>query len=134
MADYMIDSLDSVNDPVLNGQEAAEAAETLVTETETEITEGDIREIEVSEAQKASQWYVVHTYSGYENKVKANLEKSIEVNGLQDMIHEVTIPVEEVAELRNGKRRTVKRKIFEPEIHDGTRRFGGNTLRTKIGV
>ena len=61
---------------------------------------------------EAAKWYVVHTYSGYENKVKANLEKSIEVNGLQDMIHEVTIPVEEVAELRNGKRRTVTRKIF----------------------
>ena len=59
-----------------------------------------------------AKWYVVHTYSGYENKVKANLEKSVEVNGLQDMIHEVTIPVEEVAEIRNGKRRVVQRKIF----------------------
>ncbi len=114
MADYMIDSMDSVNDSELNGQEAAEAAEMSVIEAEdeTEITEGELQAIEVSEAQKASQWYVVHTYSGYENKVKANLEKSVEVNGLQDMIHEVTIPVEEVAELRNGKRRTVKRKIF----------------------
>ena len=39
-------------------------------------------------------WYVVHTYSGYENKVKANLEKSVENNGLQHLIHEVSIPVE----------------------------------------
>ena len=57
-------------------------------------------------------WYVVHTYSGYENKVKANLEKSVENNGLQHLIHEVSIPVEEVVEIRNGKRRVVQRKIF----------------------
>ncbi len=118
MADYMIDSVDSVNDSVLNGQEAAEAVEVAAEAVdtaeavETEITEEEIEQIAVSAAEKASQWYVVHTYSGYENKVKVNLEKSIEVNGLQDMIHEVTIPLEEVAELRNGKRRTVKRKIF----------------------
>ena len=41
-------------------------------------------------------WYVVHTYSGYENKVKANLEKTVENNGLQDLIAEVQIPIEEV--------------------------------------
>lgn len=58
------------------------------------------------------QWYVVHTYSGYENKVKANLEKSVENNGLQHLIQEVSIPIEEVEEIRNGKRHTVQRKIF----------------------
>ena len=58
-------------------------------------------------------WYVVHTYSGYENKVKTNLEKSVEVNAsLQDKILEVFIPLEEVVEIRNGKRRVVQRKIF----------------------
>ena len=59
-----------------------------------------------------AQWYVVHTYSGYENKVKANLEKSVENNGLQHLIQEVSIPVEEVIEVRGGKRHTVQRKIF----------------------
>ena len=44
------------------------------------------------------KWYVVHTYSGYENKVKVNLEKSVENNGLQDKIVEVCIPVEEAVE------------------------------------
>ena len=58
------------------------------------------------------QWYVVHTYSGYENKVKANLEKSVENNGMQDLIQEVKIPVEEVVEIKNGKRRIVQRKIY----------------------
>ena len=55
-------------------------------------------------------WYVVHTYSGYENKVKANLEKSVENNGLQDLIGEVQIPIEEVIEIKNNKRRVVPRK------------------------
>lgn len=61
---------------------------------------------------ESAQWYVAHTYSGYENKVKANLEKAVENNGLQDLIQEVKIPVEEVIEIKNGKRRTVQRKIY----------------------
>ncbi|MBQ6476631.1 MAG: transcription termination/antitermination protein NusG [Clostridia bacterium] len=59
-----------------------------------------------------SLWYVVHTYSGYENKVKANLEKMIENRGLQNLIQEVNVPLEEVVEVRNGKRKSVARKIF----------------------
>jgi len=58
------------------------------------------------------QWYVAHTYSGYENKVKANLEKAVENNGMQDLITEIRVPVEEVVEVKNGKRRTVQRKVY----------------------
>ena len=58
------------------------------------------------------QWYVVHTYSGYENKVKANLEKIVENNGLEDMIQEISIPVEEAIEIKNNRRRTVQRKLL----------------------
>ena len=58
------------------------------------------------------KWYVVHTYSGYENKVKVNLEKAVENNGLQEMISEVRIPTEDVIEIKNNKRRTVQRKIL----------------------
>jgi transcriptional antiterminator NusG len=57
-------------------------------------------------------WYVAHTYSGYENKVKANLEKAVENNNMQDLITEIRVPVEEVVEVKNGKRRTVQRKVF----------------------
>ncbi|MCQ2453429.1 MAG: transcription termination/antitermination protein NusG [Clostridia bacterium] len=57
-------------------------------------------------------WYVVHTYSGYENKVKDNLEKTVENNGMQDLIFEIVVPTEEVAEIRNGKRVTYQRKTF----------------------
>ena len=49
-----------------------------------------------------AQWYVVHTYSGYENKVKVDIEKTIENRGLQDQILEVSVPLEEVIELKNG--------------------------------
>ena len=58
------------------------------------------------------KWYVVHTYSGYENKVKVNLEKAVENNGLQDLITEVRIPTEDVTEIKNNKRRVVQRKIL----------------------
>ena len=58
------------------------------------------------------KWYVVHTYSGYENKVKVNLEKSVENNGLQDKIVEVCIPVEEAVEIKNNKRRLVQHKLL----------------------
>lgn len=57
-------------------------------------------------------WYVVHTYSGYENKVKANLEKSVENRGMQDMILEVKVPMEDSIEVKNGKKKTVSRKVY----------------------
>lgn len=59
-----------------------------------------------------TQWYVVHTYSGYENKVATNLEKMVENRRLQDMIQEIRIPTETVVEIKDNKRREVERKIF----------------------
>ena len=58
------------------------------------------------------EWYVVHTYSGYENKVKANLEKTVENRGMQDIICEVIVPMEEVVEIRNEKRHYRQQKVF----------------------
>ncbi len=58
------------------------------------------------------EWYVVHTYSGYENKVKDNLEKAVENNGMQALITEVVVPTEEVVEIKNGKRVTSLHKTF----------------------
>ncbi|TDQ34695.1 transcription termination/antitermination protein NusG [Aureibacillus halotolerans] len=57
-------------------------------------------------------WYVVHTYSGYENKVKANLEKRVESMGMQDKIFRVVVPEEEETEIKNGKRKVSKKKVF----------------------
>lgn len=59
-----------------------------------------------------AKWYVVHTYSGYENKVKANIEKSVENRGISDLIQRVEIPMEDVMEEKNGAQEVVKRKIF----------------------
>ena len=60
----------------------------------------------------ASKWYVVHTYSGYENKVRDSLLKAVENNGMQDKIVDVRIPVEEAVEIKNNKRRVVQRKLL----------------------
>jgi transcriptional antiterminator NusG len=57
-------------------------------------------------------WYVVHTYSGYENKVKANLEKRVESMAMQDKIFRVIVPEEEETDIKNGKKKVVKRKVF----------------------
>jgi transcriptional antiterminator NusG len=57
-------------------------------------------------------WYVIHTYSGYENKVKANLEHRIESMGVEDQIFQVLVPMEEEIEIKNGQRQTVNKKVF----------------------
>ncbi len=57
-------------------------------------------------------WYVVHTYSGYENKVKANIEKTIENRHLEDQILEVRVPMQDVVELKDGQSRQVQKKMF----------------------
>ena len=59
-----------------------------------------------------ANWYVVHTYSGYENKVKANIEKTIENRHLEDQILEVRVPMQEVVEVKNGAKKQVLKKLF----------------------
>ncbi len=58
------------------------------------------------------KWYVVHTYSGYENKVKANIEKTIENRKLQDQILEVSVPLQDVIEVKNGVKKKAQKKMF----------------------
>ena len=59
-----------------------------------------------------AKWYVVHTYSGYENKVASNLEKTVENRHIQDLIQEIRVPTEIVTEIKDNKKREVERKIF----------------------
>ena len=59
-----------------------------------------------------ANWYVVHTYSGYEKKVKANIEKTIENRHLEEEILEVRVPMQDVVEMKNGARKTVQKKMF----------------------
>ncbi len=94
-----------------------EVEEESVSEIEQEGAPG-VREEEASEVkeeaadQEGRLWYVIHSYSGYENKVKKNLDSRIESMGMQDYIFEVVVPTEEVVELREGSRRTVERRVF----------------------
>ncbi|MGI6402940.1 MAG: transcription termination/antitermination protein NusG [Oscillospiraceae bacterium] len=59
-----------------------------------------------------ARWYVVHTYSGYENKVATNIEKAVENRKLQDLIQEVQVPTETVVEIKDNKKKEVERKIY----------------------
>ena len=82
-------------------QDAAQVEEVLVEETE----DGQVIPPE-------ARWYVVHSYSGYENKVKKNLEHRIESMGMADKIFQVIVPTEEEIELKDGQRRIVERRVF----------------------
>jgi transcription termination/antitermination protein NusG len=61
---------------------------------------------------RPGSWYVLHTYAGYENKVKSNLESMVSSLNLEDSIHEVVIPMEDVIDFKNGKRVVVQKKVF----------------------
>ncbi len=66
----------------------------------------------MADTEKEACWYVVHTYSGYENKVKANICKTIENRHLEEVILEVRVPVLDVVELKNGAKKNVQKKLF----------------------
>jgi transcriptional antiterminator NusG len=65
-----------------------------------------------SENNETAKWYVVHTYSGYENKVKANLEKIVENRGMQDYVIDVVVPMEEQIEIKDGRKKATLKKVF----------------------
>ena len=78
---------------------------------ENEATISDVASEKVPSSNEA-RWYVAHTYSGYENKVKKDIEKTIENRKLHDQILEVAVPVQDVVEVKNGARKTVSKKLF----------------------
>ena len=71
-----------------------------------------MRKGETEQAEREQRWYVIHTYSGQENRVKANLDHRIESMGVQDLIFRVVVPTEQEVEIKDGQRRTVPRKVF----------------------
>jgi transcription termination/antitermination protein NusG len=84
---------------------------------ETGADDGEAEAVEAVAAPESpydrpGSWYVVHTYAGYENKVKSNLESRISSMNMEDRIFEVVIPLEDVVELKSGKRQVVSRKVF----------------------
>jgi transcriptional antiterminator NusG len=89
-----------------------------VDEAEAEVDEAeadgydDEEPFVVSPYDQPGRWYVVHTYAGYENKVKSNLHSRTASMGMEDRIYEVVIPMEDVAEFKNGKKVIVQKKVF----------------------
>lgn len=70
------------------------------------------QDLEAGQEGDGRAWYVVHCYSGYENKVRHNLEQRIETMGMKDLIFDVVVPTEEEIEVKEGKRRSVERRVF----------------------
>ena len=100
-------------------QAPAEAAAEETTESpagpapeEAPVAEVPVEEVPVSPFDLPGDWYVIHSYSGYENKVKVNLESRIQSMHMEDRIYEVHIPMEDVVEIKAGKKVTVNKKVF----------------------
>jgi transcriptional antiterminator NusG len=95
--------------------ETVETAEPLETPEVADAADSDEDPLETLRRELRMQvgdWYVVHSYAGYENKVKANLESRIQSLDMEDYIFQVEVPTEEVVEIKNGKRQQVQRKVF----------------------
>jgi transcriptional antiterminator NusG len=106
--DQFIEALDSGDDVSPPSDE----------EQPVDVTDTDVdpdllaSEKEMQQDEDGRAWYVVHCYSGYENKVRHNLEQRIETMGMKDKIFDVVVPTEEEIEVKEGKRRTVERRVF----------------------
>ena len=72
----------------------------------------NLDELEGLRGDGSARWYVVHTYSGHENKVKVNIEKLVESRGMQDLILDVVVPTEDRVEIKNGQRKIKTKKMF----------------------
>jgi transcription termination/antitermination protein NusG len=101
-------------EPVESEQPSAASEQPVLSEPKAARQEADLnREVIIPEsAPDGPAWYVIHCYSGYENKVRHNLEQRIETMGMKDKVFDVVVPTQEEIEVRDGKRRTVERHIF----------------------
>jgi transcriptional antiterminator NusG len=116
-ASPMDSSLSDSDSSVQTGE--AESVDVPTDDTETpevpaiqELPLSSSDELPAPEPTEGPAWYVIHCYSGYENKVRHNLEQRIETMGMKDKIFDVVIPTQEEIEVKDGKRRTVERHIF----------------------
>jgi len=97
-------------DDAVTAQVAEEITE--AADDEDEVTVAPVESAPLSPFDLPGDWYVVHSYSGYENKVKVNLETRTRSMHMEDRIYEIVIPMEDVVEIKNGKKVTVPRKMF----------------------
>jgi transcriptional antiterminator NusG len=102
--------LEPALEPELESELEADLAADTDPEAEGEPT--DYEEEFIPPAERPGDWYVVHTYAGYENKVKANLDTRIRSMNMEDKIFEVVIPIEDVIEFKGGKKQVVQKRIF----------------------
>ena len=114
-----VEEIEAEAETVEEGEAEAETAEEIEAEAEPAVeveseaeTEGEAEAEKEPERPEGVAWFVVHSYSGYENKVQKNLEHRIESMGMQDQIFQVVVPTEEEVELRDGQRRTTERRVF----------------------
>ncbi|MCU1658904.1 MAG: Transcription termination/antitermination protein NusG [Pseudonocardiales bacterium] len=126
-----LETIETLEEPSADGTAGAAEAETDAVETdavETAAAETDAAETAAAGEDESEEdpvealrhtlrnqigdWYVVHSYAGYENKVKTNLESRIQSLDMEDYIFQVEVPTEEVVEIKNGKRQQVQRKVF----------------------
>jgi transcriptional antiterminator NusG len=99
---------------LLEVHEAAQAAEILpeVAEEEVPVEADPTEELRSALKRADGDWYVVHSYAGYENKVKTNLETRIKSLDMEEFIFQIEVPTEEVTEIKNGQRKQVQRKVY----------------------
>lgn len=118
--DYEDDAADDYEGAGLESEEQAEADAEASEEEESEPeipeeAEAAAKPVEediVGDKSKKAKWYVVHTYSGHENKVKVNIEKIVENRGMQDLVLSIIVPTEDHVEIKNGQRKVKTRKMF----------------------
>ncbi len=104
--DALTESESKDSEPI--GAEASDVPEATEIQEKSEVEE-TLKEADPS---KAAKWYVVHTYSGHENKVKINIEKIVENRGMQDLILSIVVPTEDRVEMKDGQRKIKTRKMF----------------------
>jgi transcriptional antiterminator NusG len=135
------DTTDPTPQPDEPGDGVAEVATDVLDDSEVEVVDTDTlleesRPKPESPYDRPGQWFVVHTQSGYEKKVKQNLEARTSSMNMEERIHEVVIPMEDVVEFKNGKKQVVQKKVFPGyllvrcELDDGS----WNVIRNTPGV
>ena len=112
----VVEGLEPVDPTLADATDASAAATDQAVDAEDLLAEEADEDEEIAPPEspfdRPGQWFVVHTYAGYENKVKSNLESRIQSMNMEDRIYEVVIPMEDVVELKNNKRVVVQKKVF----------------------
>ena len=111
--DEAVDAADETTDDESDDDSAEQAEDELEEIAEVEAEDVDpVEEMRAALRRAPGDWYVVHSYAGYENKVKANLETRVQTLDVEDYIFQVEVPTEEVTEIKNGQRKQVQRKVL----------------------